>query len=126
MITDDERREVAQELRKLTAPGCIRYAEEFYEELRGIVARDLDGSFEGVANSLADLIEPQPIDGAPQTDTTHSMSFTIIEPCCSPSSSRISQPETGNPSCTQMAPCTRGCSSSASRLQTGKRRTTMT
>lgn len=58
MITDNERREVAQELRKLAAPGCIRYAEEFYEELREIVACDLDGSFEGVANSLADLIDP--------------------------------------------------------------------
>lgn len=57
MITDEERREVAQELRKLTAPGCIRYAEEFYEELREIVALDLDGSFEGVANSLADFID---------------------------------------------------------------------
>ena len=64
MISDKERRKVAQELRKLTAPGRIRYAEEFYEELREIVARDLDGSFEGVANSLADLIEPQPIDGS--------------------------------------------------------------
>lgn len=59
MISDEKRREVAQELRKLTAPGCIRYAEEFYEELREIVASDLDGSFEGVANSLADLIDPQ-------------------------------------------------------------------
>lgn len=58
MITDKKRREVAQELRKLAAPGCIRYAEEFYEELREIVACDLDGSFEGVANSLADLIDP--------------------------------------------------------------------
>lgn len=58
-ITDKQRREVAQELRKLTAPGCIRYSEEFYEELREIVASDLDGSFEGVANSLADLIEPE-------------------------------------------------------------------
>lgn len=57
MITDDERREVAEELRKLTAPGCIRYAEEFFEELREIVAPDLDGSFEGVAGSLADLID---------------------------------------------------------------------
>lgn len=63
MISNEKRREVAQELRKLTAPWRIRYAEEFYEELREIVARDLDGSFEGVANSLADLIEPQPIDG---------------------------------------------------------------
>lgn len=55
--SDEQRREVAKELRKLTTPGCIRYAEEFYEELREIVASDLDGSFEGVANSLADLID---------------------------------------------------------------------
>ena len=57
MITDNERREVAKELRKLATPGCIRYAEEFYEELREIVAFDRDGSFDGVANSLADLID---------------------------------------------------------------------
>ena len=57
MITDEKRRDVAKELRKLTTPGCIRYAEEFYEELREIVAFDLDGSFDGVANSLADLID---------------------------------------------------------------------
>ena len=57
MITDEKRREVAKELRKLTTPGCIRYAEEFYEELREIVAFDRDGSFDGVANSLADLID---------------------------------------------------------------------
>lgn len=55
--SDEQRLEVAKELRKLTTPGCIRYAEEFYEELREIVASDLDGSFEGVANSLADLID---------------------------------------------------------------------
>lgn len=59
MASDEKRREVAAELRKLAAPGCIRYAEEFYEELREIVALDLDGSFEGVANSLADLIDPE-------------------------------------------------------------------
>ena len=57
MIDDDERRKVARELRRLATPGCIRYAEEFYEELREIVALDLDGSFEGVAGSLADLID---------------------------------------------------------------------
>lgn len=57
MITDDVRREEAKELRELATPGCIRYAEEFYEELREIVASDLDGSFDGVANSLADLID---------------------------------------------------------------------
>lgn len=55
--SDEQRRAVAQELRKLTSPGRIRYAEEFYEELREIVACDLDGSFDGVANSLADLID---------------------------------------------------------------------
>lgn len=59
MTSDEKRREVAAELRKLAAPGCIRYAEEFYEELREIVAIDFDGSFEGVANSLADLIDPE-------------------------------------------------------------------
>lgn len=63
MITDEERREVAKELRELATPGCIRYAEEFYEELREIVAFDRDGSFDGVANSLADLID-RPIDRA--------------------------------------------------------------
>ena len=57
MISDEKRREVAAELRKLAALGCIRYAEEFYEELREIVTIDFDGSFEGVANSLADLID---------------------------------------------------------------------
>lgn len=57
MITDEQRREAAKELRKLAATGCICYAEEFYEELREIVAFDLDGSFDGVANSLADLID---------------------------------------------------------------------
>lgn len=72
MTSNEKRREVAQELRKLTAPGCIRYAEEFYEELREIVARDLDGSFEGVANSLADLINPACFD----TESKDSKSFT--------------------------------------------------
>ena len=57
MISNNRRREVAAELRKLADAGCIRYAEEFYEELREIVAIDFDGSFEGVANSLADLID---------------------------------------------------------------------
>lgn len=57
MIADKRRREAAKELRELATPGCIRYAEEFYEELREIVAFDRDGSFDGVANSLADLID---------------------------------------------------------------------
>lgn len=57
MITDNQRREAAKELRELATPGYIRYSEEFYEELREIVAFDRDGSFDGVANSLADLID---------------------------------------------------------------------
>lgn len=57
MASDEQRREAAKELRELATPGCIRYAEEFYEELREIVAFDLDGSFDGVADSLADLID---------------------------------------------------------------------
>ncbi len=57
MITDEKRREAAKELRELATAGCIRYAEEFYEELREIVAFDSDGSFDGVADSLADLID---------------------------------------------------------------------
>ena len=55
--SDEQRSEVAKELRDLADTGCIRYAEEFYEELREIVAFDRDGSFDGVANSLADLID---------------------------------------------------------------------
>ena len=59
MATSDERRKVAEDLRDLR-DDCyrIRYAEEFYDELRKIVALDLDGTFEGVANSLAGLIDP--------------------------------------------------------------------
>lgn len=57
MVTSDERRSIAEDLRGL-CDYHIRYAEQFYEELREIVALDLDGSFEGVANSLADLIDP--------------------------------------------------------------------
>lgn len=59
MATSDERRKVAEDLRDLR-DDCyhIRYAEQFYDELREIVALDLDGTFEGVANSLAGLIDP--------------------------------------------------------------------
>lgn len=57
MASDEQRREAAKELRELATAGCIRYAEEFYEELREIVAFNRDGSFDGVADSLADLID---------------------------------------------------------------------
>lgn len=57
VFSDEQRREAAKELRELATAGCIRYAEEFYEELREIVAFASDGSFDGVADSLADLID---------------------------------------------------------------------
>ena len=57
MAISDERRRVAEDLRGLY-DYHIRYAEQFYEELTEIVTLDLDGTFEGVANSLADLIDP--------------------------------------------------------------------
>lgn len=57
MATSDERRKVAEGLRGL-CDYHIRYAEQFYEELRGIVMPDLAVSFEAVANTLADLIDP--------------------------------------------------------------------
>lgn len=56
MATSDERRMVAEDLRGL-CDYHIRYAEQFYEELRGIVMPDLVVSFEVVADSLADLID---------------------------------------------------------------------
>lgn len=55
-MISDERRRVAENLRGL-CDYHIRYAEQFYEELSEIVALDLNGSFEGVANSLAGLID---------------------------------------------------------------------
>ena len=57
MAISDERRMVAEDLRGL-CDYHIRYAEQFYEELRGIVMPDLVVSFEVVANTLADLIDP--------------------------------------------------------------------
>lgn len=56
MATSDERRRVAEDLRGL-CDYHILYAEQFYEELSGIVMPDLVVSFEVVANSLADLID---------------------------------------------------------------------
>lgn len=57
MATSDERRRAAEDLRGL-CDYHIRYAEQFYEELTEIVTLVLDVTFEGVANSLADLIDP--------------------------------------------------------------------
>lgn len=58
MPTDDERREVAENLRNMCSRGC-RYAEEFYELLNETVMHEWDfHSFQDVADRLADLIEP--------------------------------------------------------------------
>lgn len=60
MPSNDERREVAENLRTMTAYGC-RYAEQFYELLQETVMNVEDfHDFGDVANRLADLIEPEP------------------------------------------------------------------
>ena len=60
MPTNDERQEVAENLRIMTAYGC-RYAEQFYELLQETVMRECDfHSFTDVADRLADLIEAEP------------------------------------------------------------------
>lgn len=57
--TDDERREVAENLRNMCGCGC-RDAEEFNELLNDTVMRAWDfHDFHDVANRLADLIEPE-------------------------------------------------------------------
>ena len=56
--TNDERREVAENLRSMCSSGC-RYAEEFYELLYETVMRTWDFHvFHDVADRLADLIDP--------------------------------------------------------------------
>lgn len=57
--TNDERREVAENLRSMCACGC-RYKEEFYDLLVETVMRAWDfHEFSDVADRLADLIEPE-------------------------------------------------------------------
>lgn len=63
MPTNEERREVAENLRTMTMLGC-RYKEEFYDLLNETVMNEWDfHSFSDVADRLADLIEPEPING---------------------------------------------------------------
>lgn len=73
--TDEERREVAENLRNMCGCGC-RYAEEFYELLNDTVMRAWDfHDFHDVANRLADLIEPE--------ERTCRMIDNGVELCCS-------------------------------------------
>lgn len=58
--TDDERREVAENLRNMCTYGCS-YKEQFYDLLDETVMNDWDfHEFRDVADRLADLIEPEP------------------------------------------------------------------
>ena len=57
--TNEDRREVAENLRSMCSSGC-RYADEFYELLYETVMRTWDFHvFHDVADRLADLIEPE-------------------------------------------------------------------
>lgn len=58
MATDDERREVAENLRTMCAYG-VRYKEQFYDLLEETVMNVEDfHEFSDVADRLADLIDP--------------------------------------------------------------------
>ena len=54
MISDEERREVAENLRNLTIGHFIQYKEQFFDEL----AEDYH-DFNVVLEKLADLIDPE-------------------------------------------------------------------
>lgn len=58
MITDDERREVAENLRNLTIGHSIQYKEQFFDELAEVVVGFEDyHDFDVVLDKLADLID---------------------------------------------------------------------
>lgn len=71
MPTDEERREVAENLRHLAAGHHIRYKEQFLDELAEVVVgfEDFHG-FEDLLERLADLIDPG--------DTTESFRDAIM------------------------------------------------
>lgn len=59
MISDKERREVAENLRTLTIGRSIRYKEQFFDELAEVVVGFEDfHDFNVVLEKLADLIDP--------------------------------------------------------------------
>ena len=71
MPTDEERREVAENLRHLATDRHIQYKAQFFDELVGAVV-GLDGfhGFEDLLERLADLIDPG--------DTTESFRDAIM------------------------------------------------
>ena len=63
MQTNDERREIAAMLRDMCIYGCS-WKEEFYDLLgEAVMDESSVYEFSDVADRLADLIEPEPIDG---------------------------------------------------------------
>lgn len=64
MITDDERREVAENLRhEADYPGHpVQYMEQFIGDLRTIIFSDAlcDSDYSEIFSRLADLVEPAP------------------------------------------------------------------
>lgn len=64
MPTNEERQEIAENLRIMAIRGQCKYAEQFYELLKETVMDSWDfHEFGDVADRLADLIEPEPING---------------------------------------------------------------
>lgn len=60
LVTDEERREVSENLRSLTIGSSIQYKEEFFEELSSVVLNPWDyHDFNSVLEKLADLIDPE-------------------------------------------------------------------
>lgn len=59
-ISDEERREVAENLRNLTIGHFIQYKEQFFDELAEVVVGFEDyRDFNVVLEKLADLIDPE-------------------------------------------------------------------
>lgn len=61
MPTNEERQEIAENLRIMAIRGQCKWAEQFYELLKETVMDSWDfHEFGDVADRLADLIEPEP------------------------------------------------------------------
>lgn len=58
-INDNQRREVAENLRYLTIGYRIRYKEQFFDELAEVVGFEDFHDFDVVLEKLADLIDPE-------------------------------------------------------------------
>ena len=65
VVTDDERREVAGDLRDMAVGSYIRYKEQFFDELAEVVLDSWDyHDFNAVLEKLADFIDPEGEDDA--------------------------------------------------------------